>query len=282
MGHDYYQVLGVAPTADSAAIRAAFRRKAMECHPDRGGSHADMVLVVEAWDVLSDPARRARYDEARARAGDRVAQEAAAADARQARQRAEQYPRRWAEVEAWLNVMAEDVTGAQYGSTPVFGDIHFPTAGNSVSGCLFILIGATLGGVFLSTAVYGFLDSNKFSFEKYRVIGLALLAAPVIGGAWAGAIIHRGIGGAIKEANEQAARRSRRQEEREAERAKEAERARAAAPPSAAQESRVLACERCGQKLRVPATQSALLVTCKSCGHRFDVPGGGSGSGRNP
>ncbi|NJR63308.1 MAG: J domain-containing protein [Cyanobacteria bacterium CRU_2_1] len=29
----------------------------MKCHPDRGGSHEQMVLLNEAWEILSDPER---------------------------------------------------------------------------------------------------------------------------------------------------------------------------------------------------------------------------------
>jgi hypothetical protein len=218
---------------------------------------------------MSNPELRSRYDSARTHAGDRAARQAAEADAQAARQRAEQYPRRWADMEAWLNGVAQDFAGAQYGSVPLYQDVSFPTAGGSVSGWAFILIGAVLGGVFLSPVIDGILDSNKATIEKNRIlglIGLALVAAPVVGGAWAGAGIHKWIGDEVKKAKEQAARQAQRHQEREAKRAQPAP------PPAAALEPRVLACERCGQKLRVPVMQSELLVTCKSCGHKFGCP----------
>lgn len=267
MEHDYYQVLGISPTADFDTIRKAFRGKVMECHPDRGGSHTAMVLVNEAWEVLSKPELRSRYDAARTYAGDHAAQQAAEADAKAARQRAEQYPPKWADVEAWLNGVAQDFAGAEYGSVQLYQDVSLPTAGGSVSGWAFILIGAVLGGVFLSTAIYGFLDRNKdVFFKKYQILGLfglALVAAPVIGGAWAGAGAHKLIGDEIKTAKERAVRQAQRMQEQEAKRQQ-------TSPPAAeAVESKVLACERCGQKLRVPSVESELLVTCKSCGHKF-------------
>jgi hypothetical protein len=54
----------VPPTASADEIRAAYRRRARDLHPDRGGtaSSAQMAAVNEAWTVLRDPARRARYD----------------------------------------------------------------------------------------------------------------------------------------------------------------------------------------------------------------------------
>ncbi len=63
---DYYEVLGVERTADDAAIKKAFRRLARQLHPDVNKddpSAADRFReVAEAYEVLSDPQRRATYD----------------------------------------------------------------------------------------------------------------------------------------------------------------------------------------------------------------------------
>ena len=61
----YYARLGVSSTATAAEIKAAFRRLAKETHPDRSGESADgdkFRALVEAYETLSDPASRARYD----------------------------------------------------------------------------------------------------------------------------------------------------------------------------------------------------------------------------
>jgi hypothetical protein len=61
----YYAILGLAPSADAAAIKAIFRRKAMELHPDRNNSPnatEQFQLLNEAYGILSDPASRAQYD----------------------------------------------------------------------------------------------------------------------------------------------------------------------------------------------------------------------------
>lgn len=58
-----YEVLGVKKDADAATIKRAFRRKARQTHPDAGGSAAAFGAVTRAYAVLSDPARRRRYDE---------------------------------------------------------------------------------------------------------------------------------------------------------------------------------------------------------------------------
>jgi curved DNA-binding protein CbpA len=61
---NYYLVLGVPVTADAATIRSAFRGLVRRYHPDAGtGSSARRFRqIVEAYETLSDPERRRRYD----------------------------------------------------------------------------------------------------------------------------------------------------------------------------------------------------------------------------
>ena len=60
----YYDVLGIPVDATPETIRAAFRNLARRYHPDAGeGSSAQRFRdVVEAYETLSDPGRRRRYD----------------------------------------------------------------------------------------------------------------------------------------------------------------------------------------------------------------------------
>lgn len=62
---DHYAALGIARGASVGEVRRAFRRLALETHPDRAGaqSTATFQRISEAYGVLSDPARRASYDE---------------------------------------------------------------------------------------------------------------------------------------------------------------------------------------------------------------------------
>ena len=63
---DYYDLLGVSKGADDQTIKAAYRRLAKECHPDRKGGckehEAKFKAINEAYDVLKDPQKRAAYD----------------------------------------------------------------------------------------------------------------------------------------------------------------------------------------------------------------------------
>jgi len=63
---DYYEVLGVARDADDKVLKAAFRKLAMQFHPDRNpgdhGAEAKFKEINEAYEKLRDPQKRAAYD----------------------------------------------------------------------------------------------------------------------------------------------------------------------------------------------------------------------------
>jgi len=63
---DYYEILGLDHHADSTQIRTAYKRLAMQYHPDRnsGNPQAEEIFKVvnEAYHILSDPLKKSRYD----------------------------------------------------------------------------------------------------------------------------------------------------------------------------------------------------------------------------
>ena len=63
---NHYERLGAEQDADFQALKKAFYRRAKECHPDLFNNSAakteEFKLLVAAFDILSDPDKRRRYD----------------------------------------------------------------------------------------------------------------------------------------------------------------------------------------------------------------------------
>jgi len=69
MAIDYYQILQIPPSADPAEIKAAYRKLAHEYHPDKNPDNksapARFELIKEAYETLSNPARKEQYLQSR-------------------------------------------------------------------------------------------------------------------------------------------------------------------------------------------------------------------------
>ncbi|HCR37602.1 MAG TPA: molecular chaperone DnaJ, partial [Opitutae bacterium] len=64
---DYYKLLGVERDASSEQIKKAYRKKAIEFHPDKNPgdkeAEANFKKAAEAYEVLSDPQKKSQYDQ---------------------------------------------------------------------------------------------------------------------------------------------------------------------------------------------------------------------------
>jgi len=68
MGRNYYEILGVSKDADEQTLKKAYRKLAMKWHPDKNIDNQEVAQkkfqeISEAYDVLSDPNKRATYDQ---------------------------------------------------------------------------------------------------------------------------------------------------------------------------------------------------------------------------
>ena len=234
---DYYKILGIDESSALDGIKQAYRRMAMKCHPDHGGSHEAMLEINEAFEVLRDPELRREYDYARANQDDAAAQEAAARTSGEAREEAENYPREWDAFEVWLNSITADFHRAEYGHKGVW-----PTVEKSVTGWIFIAAGVYLG--------YYVITTMGFYGHVMPIIWLA-------GGGWFGQIVHRIIKGLMATAPSPQRKYS------------------SAQPPplkSAPNAKTIVVCPNCSQQLRVPKVEGQMRVTCTACHQVFLHP----------
>lgn len=59
---NHYKTLGIDQSASSEDVKQAYRRLAKEHHPDVGGNSETFRQITEAYEILSDPSKRAQYD----------------------------------------------------------------------------------------------------------------------------------------------------------------------------------------------------------------------------
>ena len=67
MKKDFYEILGITKSATEAEIKKAYRKKAIEFHPDKNPGNAaaeeNFKTAAEAYEILSDPQKKAKYDQ---------------------------------------------------------------------------------------------------------------------------------------------------------------------------------------------------------------------------
>ena len=71
---DYYRKLGVSKTASPEELKKAYKKLAMQHHPDKGGDQTTFQEINEAYETLKDPAKRQQYDNPQPRMNSQQAQ----------------------------------------------------------------------------------------------------------------------------------------------------------------------------------------------------------------
>ena len=59
---DYYDILGVSRNASESELKKAYKKKAMQHHPDKGGDASKFQQLNEAYETLKDPQKKSNYD----------------------------------------------------------------------------------------------------------------------------------------------------------------------------------------------------------------------------
>jgi hypothetical protein len=252
---DYYQILGVRREADHQELIRAYRREAMRCHPDHGGSHEAMLRLNEAWEILRNSESRREYDEWLKQQG---AQSVAITTAVQrARTTASNYPRRWTDFEKWMNRIFDDFTNAEYGTAEE--GIPVPTAKNSVSGTLIILVGCVVG------LVVGGMIFLTFNNTPLEIVARLLVFVFIVLGGMAGKAIHKAMGSGITAARARVHRRTPPHQPH-----------RSTPPPipttnSESAQKIKITCPHCSQRIEASAEVIGTVVTCPTCQKNFHV-----------
>jgi len=242
MQPDYYQTLGIQADANPDAIKHAYWKRAMECHPDRGGSHEQMLLINEAFQILSKSETRARYDAARKGQTNQQTE----ADRDQARQNAANYPRHWASFQTWLDAISNDFDRARYDAW------HSGNVGKSFSGWVFFVIAAAVG-IGITLFILGAFNWETNSFFG-KVTGRLIIMA-CIGAALA---LHKSIRDSLRPPGSQPQQQHAQDQHK----------------TSDAHKGIVISCPQCSQKLRIPMGRPDVRLRCTSCGQTFVHTGG--------
>ncbi len=277
---NYYQILEVEPNASFEKIKAAYRKKALQCHPDRGGSHAEMVRINEAWEILSNQTLRQQYDEM-LRTGQSKPEQFKAA-----RDRSKNYERDWSKFDSWLSSIGKDFTSAEYGSKKYFGT-EMPTASGSISAKAFLVSGGAVGFLLwlaISILVISVWYSGSSKDKNYHAtpvlarVALFTSLASVAAGAGCGRWMHQKFGALISSwlPREMPSSLLARITAKDSRRKKPS--GSKAIPDDS---SRIANCPQCKQKLRLPTKAEALKVTCPKCETEFNFPNQNNQQERN-
>ena len=215
---------------------------AFRYHPDHGGNHRAMVLINEAWEILSDAKLRRNYDYARNHQDNIESQQRASRDAEYARTRAETYPQSWKEFRRWIDSVLA-VYGKEGFTIPILG-MKTPSGGRSITAWIFIVCGGALG---LYVALLMFSTKEILFWPR-----LYFSVAAIVGFAWLGAFIHHFIIDLIAEA------RGNKNQDR-------------ASPFKTDENNLGIVCPKCHYRFLISIVDPKSFLTCPRCMLAFHV-----------
>lgn len=234
---DYYQILQVTPSATVEEIKKAYRKLALENHPDLGGSHDRMLVINEAFYVLANAEARAAYDQARREVANAEAQQRAEQYSAKAASAAGDYPQAFQDFNRWMDGMFQDFANARYGSAGE-GMFKRPTIENSSSGVIFMIIGGIVGAF----VTWKLIDGGVKGWPSIL---------PIIAGMWVGQFLH-GCAKATVVGNQPAYSPS-------------------AAGAGSGEQQLLVVCPNCEQKLRAERSLVGSQLRCPQCRTEFTM-----------
>lgn len=256
---NYYEVLEIPVTASFDVIKEAFRKKVKECHPDRGGNHEQMVLVNEAWNILSDPSSRADFDaflRAKTKGNDeKYNEEKVAKDQQRAREKARRSPVGWDTIDSFLNTLKTDFRDAQYQHYEENKQVLFPMPPfivGSRSGQIFNLVGA-LVAIIIDLFIwwnYFHLVGKQTNAQLVFAFGLWFVFMVCV-------LLSSGLHSLVGE---------------------NLRKKKVGHPPDSVpsvDDLKIISCGWCSQKIRCPALYKVISIKCPKCSKKFDMYGDG-------
>jgi hypothetical protein len=227
---------------------------ALKYHPDRGGSHEQMILINEAWFILSDPTRRKIYDNSQIYTGDIILQREASVNRENAQKEAQDYPRTWSSFQEWMEEAfkrVEEVKLAPF--------LLIPNPQKDILGWIFVIAGGSLA-TYLSFQM-GFTRSGSF----YTLLHFLIFSI----GAWLGWVVYQYL--LYQDYNPGEAKTSEKKfaDKNNSEKTASSFNNKTPDDDNDKKNKIVIKCEHCKDLIRVPNDRGLIDIRCPHCCGRF-------------